>query len=263
MVLSTTLNPSFSSSPRMRSLPPARVLFCDASDPPHDVVGQQGSGASSLWPRLSSPQPTEQLPVPAQHSLGLHDHKHLLPGSKLAGQQDEQHPVMSSECRALHLTFQHNELLPNPILMSHPGIDARITHWLAWARRVNGLLHNSATNRSPNPWTMANVTDQDNGDGLLFPPPRQDGSNLDHCGQNGHRGGVGAPQFRGDHRLARSSGRAGHPGTRSWDLRGCLGLVLSLQCALDARSVNGLGAPRAGTAASRAPQTGAALPSPS
>jgi hypothetical protein len=77
--------------------------------------------------------------------------------------------------------------LPNPILMSHPGIEARITPWLAWAERVDGLLHYSATDWNPNPWTTPNVTGKDNGDGFFFYPPRKDGGDLDHCGQNGHR----------------------------------------------------------------------------
>jgi hypothetical protein len=77
--------------------------------------------------------------------------------------------------------------LPNPILMSHPGIEARITPWLAWAERVDGLLHYDTTDWSPNPWTTPNVTGMDNGDGFFFYPPRKDGSNLDFCGQNGHR----------------------------------------------------------------------------
>ncbi len=77
--------------------------------------------------------------------------------------------------------------LPNPILMSHPGIEARITPWLAWAERVRGILHYSATDWSPNPWDTPNVTGKDNGDGFFFYPPRKDGSSLDYCGENGHR----------------------------------------------------------------------------
>lgn len=77
--------------------------------------------------------------------------------------------------------------LPNPILMSHPGIEARITPWLAWAERVNGILHYSATDWSPNPWDTPNVTGKDNGDGFFFYPPQKDGSYLDFCGQNNHR----------------------------------------------------------------------------
>jgi hypothetical protein len=71
--------------------------------------------------------------------------------------------------------------------MSHPGIEARMTPWLAWAERVDGLLHYSATDWSPNPWVTPNVTGKDNGDGFFFYPPRKDGGNLDYCGQNGHR----------------------------------------------------------------------------
>ena len=77
--------------------------------------------------------------------------------------------------------------LPNPILMSHPGIEARITPWLAWAERIDGLLHYSATDWSPNPWDNPNVTDKDNGDGFFFYPPRMDGQPLNSCGENGHR----------------------------------------------------------------------------
>ena len=66
-------------------------------------------------------------------------------------------------------------------------MEARITPWLAWAERVDGLLHYNATDWSPNPWDTPNVTGKDNGDGFFFYPPCKDGSNLDHCGQNGHR----------------------------------------------------------------------------
>lgn len=77
--------------------------------------------------------------------------------------------------------------LPNPILMSHPGIEARLTPWLAWAERVDGLLHYSASDWSPNPWDTPNLTGKDNGDAFFFYPPRRDGGNLDYCGQNGYR----------------------------------------------------------------------------
>jgi uncharacterized repeat protein (TIGR01451 family) len=77
--------------------------------------------------------------------------------------------------------------LPNPILMSHPGVEARLTPWLAWAERVDGLLHYSATDWSQNPWTTSNVTGMDNGDAFFFYPPRKDGGDLGTCGQNGHR----------------------------------------------------------------------------
>jgi hypothetical protein len=77
--------------------------------------------------------------------------------------------------------------LPNPILMSHSGVEARLTPWLAWAERVDGLLHYSTTDWSVNPWNDPNVTGQDNGDGFFFYPPRKDGANLGSCGENGNR----------------------------------------------------------------------------
>jgi hypothetical protein len=77
--------------------------------------------------------------------------------------------------------------LPNPILMSHPGIEARITPWLAWAERVDGLLHYSTTDWSTNPWNTPNVTGQDNGDGFFFYPPHKDNTPLSTCGENGNR----------------------------------------------------------------------------
>ena len=77
--------------------------------------------------------------------------------------------------------------LPNPILMSHPGVEVRVTPWLAWIERVDGLLHYSTTDWDHNPWDTPNVTDEDNGDAFFFYPPRKDGGSLDYCGQNGHR----------------------------------------------------------------------------
>ena len=82
--------------------------------------------------------------------------------------------------------------LPNPILMSHPGLEARMTPWLAWAERVRGLLHYAATIWSQNystnnPWIKPNLTGKDNGDGFFFYPPNKNGDFLDSCGQNGHR----------------------------------------------------------------------------
>ncbi len=77
--------------------------------------------------------------------------------------------------------------LPNPILMSHPGLEARLLPWLAWNERVDGLLHYSATDWNPNPWTTPNVTGRDNGDAFFFYPPNKDGSYLSACGANGNR----------------------------------------------------------------------------
>jgi hypothetical protein len=52
---------------------------------------------------------------------------------------------------------------------------------------VDGLLHYSATDWSPNPWDTPNVTGQDNGDGFFFYPPRKDGGDLPPCEADVHR----------------------------------------------------------------------------
>jgi hypothetical protein len=77
--------------------------------------------------------------------------------------------------------------LPNPIFICSHGLEARLIPWLAWAERVDGLLHYSVTDWSENPWETPNVTGQDNGDAFLFYPPRKDNTDLDSCGENGHR----------------------------------------------------------------------------
>lgn len=77
--------------------------------------------------------------------------------------------------------------LPNPIAICHHGLEARMTPWLAWAERVDGLLHYSATDWSPNPWTTPDVTGRCNGDAFFFYPPNKDGSDLQTCGESGHR----------------------------------------------------------------------------
>ena len=83
--------------------------------------------------------------------------------------------------------YGDNPPLPNPILMSHHGSEARIIPWLAWNERVDGLLHYSTTDWSPNPWIEPNVTGKDNGDGFFFYPPQIDGNSLGSCGENGNR----------------------------------------------------------------------------
>ena len=71
--------------------------------------------------------------------------------------------------------------------MSHHGSEARIIPWLAWNERIDGLLHYSTTDWSPNPWIEPNVTGKDNGDGFFFYPPQIDGNSLGSCGENGNR----------------------------------------------------------------------------
>jgi hypothetical protein len=61
--------------------------------------------------------------------------------------------------------------LPNPTVIDRPGIEARITPWLAWMERVQGLLYYSTTDWSPDPWTNPWINDG-NGDGFMFYPPK-------------------------------------------------------------------------------------------
>ena len=72
--------------------PPGAVLFGHLLDERHDFVGQ-GWSARPPRPRLASPHPTEQVAVPAQHSIGLYDDECLLPCRQLACQQYEQRAV--------------------------------------------------------------------------------------------------------------------------------------------------------------------------
>ena len=60
--------------------------------------------------------------------------------------------------------------LPNPTVMDHGGVEARIVPWLAWLERIDGLLYYSTTDWSPNPWSDPWINDG-NGDGFLFYPP--------------------------------------------------------------------------------------------
>ncbi len=152
----------------------------------YDIVGQISALTEAAAPHL------RQL-VSEQVEPDIHNH----PGAKIDVWMPtitNYEPVKSQDRQANHgeavwwyYLYGDDPPLPNPILMSHPGTEARITPWLAWAERVDGLLHYSATDWSPNPWTTPNVTGKDNGDGFFFYPPRQDGSSLDYCGQNGHR----------------------------------------------------------------------------
>ena len=150
------------------------------------IVGQISALTESAAPHL------RQL-VSEQVELAIYDY----PGAKVdiwMPTISNYEPVKSHDRQNNHgeevwwyYLYGDDPPLPNPILMSHPGMEARITPWLAWAERVDGLLHYHSTDWSSNPWTTPNVTGKDNGDAFFFYPPRQDGSDLDYCGQNGHR----------------------------------------------------------------------------
>ncbi len=63
--------------------------------------------------------------------------------------------------------------LPNPTIIDRPGIEARITPWLAWLERVRGLVYYSVTDWDPDPWTQPwNSGNNANGDGFMFYPPK-------------------------------------------------------------------------------------------
>lgn len=62
--------------------------------------------------------------------------------------------------------------LPNPTVIDRTGLEARITPWLAWLERVDGLLYYSTTDWTPDPWTEPwNSGNNGNGDGFMFYPP--------------------------------------------------------------------------------------------
>ncbi|MCP3961227.1 MAG: DUF4091 domain-containing protein, partial [bacterium] len=78
--------------------------------------------------------------------------------------------------------------LPNPTVMDRTGIEARITPWLAWRERVEGLVYYSTTAWDPSPWTDPWLDDRDgNGDGFLFYPPTDGTIAYDPCQPQSNR----------------------------------------------------------------------------
>ena len=61
--------------------------------------------------------------------------------------------------------------LPNPTIIDRTGVEARITPWLAWLERVEGLVYYSITDWSPDPWADPWINDA-NGDGFMLYPPK-------------------------------------------------------------------------------------------
>lgn len=76
--------------------------------------------------------------------------------------------------------------LPNPTVIDRPGIEARITPWLAWLERVDGLLYYATTDWSPDPWAQPWINDG-NGDGFLFYPPPDGTVAFDACNSQSNR----------------------------------------------------------------------------
>ncbi len=76
--------------------------------------------------------------------------------------------------------------LPNPTVMDRTGLEARITPWLAWLERVEGLLYYSTTDWSSDPWTQPWINDG-NGDGFMFYPPKDSSIAFDSCNSQSNR----------------------------------------------------------------------------
>ncbi|MCG3212655.1 MAG: hypothetical protein FOGNACKC_06330 [Anaerolineae bacterium] len=77
--------------------------------------------------------------------------------------------------------------LPNPTVMDRAGLEARITPWLAWLERVNGLLYYATTDWSPSPWSQPWSNNSSNGDAILFYPPKDSTIAFNACNAQSNR----------------------------------------------------------------------------
>jgi hypothetical protein len=57
--------------------------------------------------------------VPTQYGVKLDDEQRLFPGAQPGGQEGEQGAVASGEDRALGLSFEHHQLLPQQSVLKH------------------------------------------------------------------------------------------------------------------------------------------------
>ncbi|MBN2004249.1 MAG: DUF4091 domain-containing protein [Anaerolineae bacterium] len=76
--------------------------------------------------------------------------------------------------------------LPNPTVIDRTGIEARITPWLAWLERVEGLVYYSITDWNPDPWATPWLNDG-NGDGFMLYPPKDSTIAYDACQAQSNR----------------------------------------------------------------------------
>lgn len=77
--------------------------------------------------------------------------------------------------------------LPNPTVIDRAGIEARITPWLAWLERVDGLLYYSITDWSHDPWTTTWSNDSCNGDAVMLYPPKDSTIAFNPCDSQSNR----------------------------------------------------------------------------
>ncbi len=79
------------------------------SDQGDRVGGDLGLVSMSLG--LTLPMQTEELPMPPEQRLWLHNDEGLLPRSNQPGQQDEEDAIGPGEHRPFHLSPEYDELL--------------------------------------------------------------------------------------------------------------------------------------------------------
>jgi len=77
--------------------------------------------------------------------------------------------------------------LPNPTVIDRTGIEARITPWLAWMERVDGLLYYSITDWNPDPWTATWSNNSCNGDAVMIYSPKDNSIAFDACNAQSNR----------------------------------------------------------------------------
>ena len=57
------------------------------------------------------PVHAEELPMEAEHCVGLNDEEGLLPGANQPGHQDEEQAIGFRACRPFHLPLEDDQLL--------------------------------------------------------------------------------------------------------------------------------------------------------
>jgi hypothetical protein len=77
--------------------------------------------------------------------------------------------------------------LPNPTIIDRAGREARITPWLAWLERVDGLLYYATTDWDSAPWTQPWSNNSSNGDAVMFYPPKDSSIAFDACNAQSNR----------------------------------------------------------------------------
>ena len=93
----------------MRSAPKTPVACCYLLDQA-DRFGREPRLARTRL-RFVLPEPTEELPMPAQKCLRLNEEERLSPGQNHPGQKHQEQPVPLPADGALDLSTQDNQLV--------------------------------------------------------------------------------------------------------------------------------------------------------